>query len=211
MIAGVDGTPGGWVVALVEGRTSVTWHVVPHARDVLEVTAGCAAVGVDMALRSPETGYRASDVAARELLGAARSSMFMAPIAAVLACETYEEACAVSRASHGKAISKQSWFIVPKMREWRLPLPARVVEVHPETTFRHLDPRVTDGKRTARGVGQRIAALQAFVDVPTAVADLPKGPSTDDVLDALAAAWSAHRWHAGESRSLGDPPAVIEV
>ncbi|MBB5957678.1 putative RNase H-like nuclease [Saccharothrix tamanrassetensis] len=211
MIAGVDGTPGGWVVALVASRARVRWHRVASAAEVVQLTAGCDAVGVDMPLRPPATGYRACDVRARELLGAARSSMFFAPVRAVLGCATYAEACEVSRASHGKAISKQAWHIVAKIREWQLELPSNVVEVHPETTFRVLDPRVTDSKRSTRGVAQRLIALRAFVDVPDVLADLPVGPSVDDVLDALAAAWSAARWSTGESRSLGDPPALIEV
>ncbi|MEV0678041.1 DUF429 domain-containing protein [Actinosynnema sp. NPDC050436] len=211
MIAGVDGTPGGWVVALVASRSDVRWHRVGSADEVVALTTGCAAVGVDMPLRSPAAGYRASDVRARELLGPARSSMFFAPVAAVLDCATYAEACAVSRAAHGKAISKQAWHLVPKIRQWRRELPANVVEVHPETTFRVLDPRVVDPKRTARGVAQRLIALRAFVDVPDVLADLPAGPAVDDVLDALAAAWSADRWAAGRSESLGEPPALIEV
>jgi predicted RNase H-like nuclease len=211
VIAGADGTPGGWIVAVVESRSRVRWHRVADAAEVLDVTADCAAVGVDMALRLPEAGYRRCDVEARVHLGPARSSMFHAPIRAVLAATDYPHACAISREVNGKAISKQTWHIVAKMREWQRPLPERVVEVHPETTFRVLDRRITDGKRSTRGIAQRLIALRAFVDVPEVLADLPPGPSMDDVLDALAAAWSATRWQAGESLSLGDPPLLIEV
>jgi len=212
VIAGVDGTPGGWLVAVVEARSLVRWHRVPDAAAVLAVTADCAVVGVDMALRLPDAGYRRCDVEARVHLGPARSSMFHAPVKAVLDAVDYPHACAISREVNGKAISKQTWHIVPKMREWqRVPLPANVVEVHPETTFRVLDRRITDNKRSTRGLAQRLIALRAFVDVPEVLADLPVGPSMDDALDALAAARSAHRLLVGESLSLGDPPHLIEV
>jgi len=41
------------------------------------------------------------------------------------------------------------------------------------------------------------------VDPALALADLPDGARLDDVLDALAAAWSAGRWARGEAEVLG--------
>ena len=58
-------------------------------------------------------------------------------------------------------------------------------------------------KKTARGAGQRIAALACWVDPAVALADLPAGARLDDVLDALAASWSAWRWAAGEAEVIG--------
>ena len=59
-------------------------------------------------------------------------------------------------------------------------------------------------KKTARGAGQRIAALARWLDVGEALGDLPSGARLDDVLDALAAAWSAQRWAAGTAEVLGE-------
>ena len=56
---------------------------------------------------------------------------------------------------------------------------------------------------TTRGAGQRIAALGRWLDVASALGDLPAGARLDDVLDALAAAWSARRWAAGTAEVLG--------
>jgi len=53
------------------------------------------------------------------------------------------------------------------------------------------------------GAGQRIAALGRWVDVGAALGDLPGGVGLDDVLDALAAAWSAQRWASGSAEVLG--------
>ncbi len=82
--------------------------------------------------------------------------------------------------------------------------PAHVVEVHPELALRRLAPDVGFApKKSARGAGQRIAALARWLDVPAALADLPAGARLDDVLDALAAAWSAERFATGTAEILG--------
>ncbi|MBC8092024.1 MAG: DUF429 domain-containing protein, partial [Pseudonocardia sp.] len=52
VVAGVDGVPGGWVLARVSGGC-VQWSVCTSAAAVLELTAGCAAVGVDIPLGLP--------------------------------------------------------------------------------------------------------------------------------------------------------------
>jgi predicted RNase H-like nuclease len=58
--------------------------------------------------------------------------------------------------------------------------------------------------RHARGAGQRIATLARWVDPAVALGDLPPGARLDDVLDALAVAWSAQRWARGTAEVLGD-------
>jgi predicted RNase H-like nuclease len=205
-VAGVDGVPGGWVVARVAGG-HVAWSVVGSATDVLAATVGCAAVGVDIPLGLP-TGVapRACDVACARRLGRARSSVFPAPPRPVLAATTPEEAFAVARRLTGRAISLQTFHIGPKIREWDgVALPCHVVEVHPEVSLRTLAPGVGFApKKTARGAGQRIAALGRWLDVARALGDLPAGARLDDVLDALAAAWSAQRWAAGTAEVLGE-------
>jgi predicted RNase H-like nuclease len=205
-VAGVDGVPGGWVVARVAGGR-VSWSVVRSAADVLETTAGCRAVGVDIPLGLPAgAGPRACDVACARRLGRARSSVFPAPPRPVLAARTPEEAFAVARRLTGRAISLQTFHIGPKIREWdALAPPGHVVEVHPEVSLRTLAPGVAfASKKTARGAGQRIAALARWLDVGKALGDLPSGARLDDVLDALAAAWSAQRFAAGTAEVLGE-------
>jgi predicted RNase H-like nuclease len=207
-VAGVDGVPGGWaVVRVAPGR--VAWTVCPDAAAVLVETARCAAVGVDIPLGLPVgRARRACDELAAARLGRARSSVFPAPPREVLAAATHVEACALARELTGRAISMQTFRIGPKIREWdALELPERVVEVHPELALRALAPGVAFApKKTARGTGQRIAALARWVDPALALADLPAGARLDDVLDALAAAWSAARWCRGRAEVLGGEP-----
>ncbi|MDN5861744.1 MAG: DUF429 domain-containing protein [Pseudonocardia sp.] len=212
-MAGVDGVPGGWVVARVAcGR--VRWSVVPDAPAVLAATAGCAAVGVDIPLKTPSgRDPRACDVAAARALGRARSSVFPAPPREVLLAPDYVQACAVARRLTGRAISVQTWNIGPKILEWDgLERPPHVVEAHPELALRRLAPDVAFApKKTTRGAGQRIAALGRWLDVAAALGELPSGARLDDVLDALAAAWSAARWARGEAEMLGGGPEGFVV
>ncbi len=197
--------PGGWVVAIVSPE-GVRWSVQPHAAAVLAATRECAAVGVDIPLGLP-TGRarRACDTLAAARLGRARSSVFPAPPREVLAAPDYARACGTARRLTGHAISLQTFHIAPKIAEWdAVTLPDRVVEVHPELALRALAP-ATDfaPKKSARGAGQRIAALARWVDPAVALGDLPAGARLDDVLDALAVAWSAARWARGAAEVLG--------
>jgi predicted RNase H-like nuclease len=195
---------GGWVVVLWDGPERVRWEFAATARDVLELTAGCERIGVDVPLGLDDDGYRACDLAAREYLGEARSSIFHAPVRAVLGAGDYAEACAISQRITGRKISKQTWFITDGIQQWdALPDDPRVVEVHPECSFRAMG--VTASKKTATGVVQRIGALEGFVD-PVLPPDLPRAAAIDDVLDALAAAWSALRLAEGGALSLGPGP-----
>lgn len=204
-MAGVDGFRGRWVVAFVDGR-DVRFTVGETAQDVLDLTVGCVAAGVDVPMGLAEDAVRACEPLARRLLPGAASSVFPTPARAVLGASDYLDACARSTAAAGKKISKQTWFIVPGIRDFDTTEvdPARVVETHPELSFRAMAPGVVFGsKKTARGQGQRIAALSAWVDVTAGLADVPVGPALDDVLDAVACAWSARRWADGSAEVLG--------
>jgi predicted RNase H-like nuclease len=205
-VLGVDGWRGRWVGALLDGR-AVTLLLLPDAAAVLAVP-DAEVVGIDMPIGLAEDGPRACDVAARRLLGRAGSSVFPAPVRAVLACDGYVEACARSREAAGRAISVQTWNLVPSIRavDDALGDPAdpRVAEVHPELAFRALDDRVSDPKATARGLAQRVRALEPVMDVLDALAQAPPGVPAADCLDACAAAWSATRILAGTAERVGD-------
>lgn len=210
--AGVDGAKGAWVVALFDGAT-LTWNACSSVAEVVDRTRDCVRVGVDMPLSLPVSGYRISELEAKKFLGPARSSIFHTPVVDVLDAKTYEQACAISRGITGKAISKQTWHILPAVRAWQdVDFDSDTyVEVHPECSFRAMSPTtVYASKKTGRGVGQRLAALELWTDGPD-LADLPTGPAIDDVLDAAAAAWSARRFHIGEHRVFGTDDASDRI
>lgn len=208
-VGGVDGVPNGWVVCVLVGQgraREVTWRVVPDAAAVLDVVDGCDAVGVDIPLALPNGALRRdAEVLAAARLGPARSSLFPTPPAPVLAATSYAEACSIAQRVTGKKISQQSWNLVPKIRQFQaVTLPDTVVEAHPELTFRTMAPGVEfASKKTARGAGQRIAALAGWADPARLVGDLPSAARLDDVLDALATAWTAQRLATGTAELLG--------
>ncbi|MGH8894689.1 MAG: DUF429 domain-containing protein, partial [Actinomycetes bacterium] len=187
-VLGVDGCRGGWLGALVDG-TSVTWLRLPDVTAVLAVDA--SAIGIDMPVGLPPRGRRQCDLAAKRLLGRAHPRVFLTPPRGVLTAGSYVEAGALHRAlADGKGMSVQTWQLVAKVREVdaRADDP-RLVEVHPELSFALLAGRVLSPKRTRAGREERLDALRPWLPD---LADVPPG---DDAPDALAAAWSALRWH----------------
>jgi predicted RNase H-like nuclease len=204
MIAGVDGAGARWVIAVLCGD-AVSWAVAQHAAAVLEEVAGCAAVGVDVPIGLPEQGPRRCDVEARQRLGRAAASIFLAPVRDVLDAASHREACAALRQRGEAGMTIYTWGIVPKIREWdALALPPHIIEVHPELSFRAMAPGVAFlRKKSAPGAWQRITALSSMVDIGAALASAPERVALDDALDALAAAWSARRWAAGCAQTLG--------
>lgn len=204
-VLGVDGWRGRWVGALLDDR-HVTLLDLPDVAAVLAVP-DVVVIAIDMPIGLSDGRPRRCDVEARRLLGPARSSVFPAPLRAVLGCGDYAEACAVSRQRSGKALSRQAWGLVPAIRSVDEALDrsgGRVHEVHPELAFRALDERVRDRKATARGQGQRLRALASAMDVLDALAQAPPGVPQVDALDACAAAWSARRIAEGRALSVED-------
>jgi predicted RNase H-like nuclease len=206
-VLGADGCPGGWIGAIVMAG-SVEWRLLPDAAALLSLAASCAASGVDMPIGLPEVGPRACDSLARAALGSRRSSVFPAPVRAVLGASSYAEACAVSRTASGRALSVQTWNLVPRIADLDAALPdggrAWLSEMHPELSFARLAGAVLPPKKTAEGRTARIAALQTWLP-DLRLADVPRPARTEDALDALAVAWSALRWWRGEAETLPDP------
>ncbi|MGY1782206.1 DUF429 domain-containing protein [Geodermatophilus sp. SYSU D01036] len=206
-VLGVDGWRGAWVGALLEVRTVRLLHL----RDVAAVLAvpDVEVVGVDMPIGLSDDGPRACDEAARRLLGRAGSSVFPAPVRAVLGARDYAQARELSiAATGGRSLSAQAFRLTASIRALDDalgdPPPGHVVEVHPELAFRALDPAVTDPKVTARGLAQRLAALRSVVDVEAALLAAPPRVPAVDALDACAAAWSARRVADGAAECVGD-------
>ena len=171
------------------------------------------AIGIDIPIGLVDGARRSVDVAARTYVGPRRSSVFAAPNAGVLHCGTQAEANEWLAARGLPLMSSQSVALLPRIREAaaRAAGDDRVIEVFPEATFRHLagEP-VTGYKKSWGGTVQRLGLL-AEADPPIVVPwDL--GPAArvpvDDVFDAAAVAWSAHRYAHGRAVAHGDPAEI---
>ena len=214
-VLGVDGCPGGWVGALVQGG-SVAWHTGSFA-ELLELPA--LVVAVDIPIGLPAGPHRrAADVEAKAALGAQRSSVFFVPPRVVLEATSQPEATLLSRAAGSVGVSIQTFHILDKVAEvddllQRSPDP-RVVEVHPEVSLRRLsEGRLSESrlggialppKRKVAGRLARLALLRTWLPTLSLPTPLPGRARPDDCLDAVACAWSATRWLNGEAEVLGD-------
>jgi predicted RNase H-like nuclease len=206
-VAGVDGYRGGWVVAVGEmaesAITDVRITVVETLRDVLDEPAAHIAVDVPIGLPDEAVpGGRNADRVARALLGPRKSSVFSPPVRGVLACETYQEALRVMRASssHAIGLTKQCWNIVPKIREvddvLRQDSDARrrIIESHPELCFAAMTGAPMEHRKaTAVGAEERRRALRAVGIVIDTAAHASREVKPDDILDACACMWTARR------------------
>ena len=82
----------------------------------------------------------------------------------------------------------------------------KVVEVHPEVSFRAIADADLPGKKTWAGAIRRLELLSSEgIGVPSQLGPAGTVP-VDDVLDAAVAAWSADRVAQGVATSLPDPP-----
>ena len=202
---GVDGCPGGWIGARVDG-SAVTWLLLEDAAAVFAVDA--ATMAIDIPIGLPERGWRACDLEAKELLGRAASSVFLTPPRPVLEAQDYAAARTLARElTGGQSVSAQAYALRHRIldvdRHMTPDLESRVVEVHPELALRTLGRREPGTKHSAAGLAARIGVLQGWL--PDVLGDLERVPRRvrlDDALDALAAAWSAQRWAAGTARTV---------
>jgi predicted RNase H-like nuclease len=213
LVAGVDGCRAGWVIVTCQGRRVVNVSAVADLQTLVEqIDSGTLQVAaIDIPIGLAEKDRRESDREARKRLGARRSSVFPAPVRAVLAAMSYEEACAISRATSGRAISKQLFNILPKIREVdALVTPERqrhLVEMSPELSLALLGGApMAHSKLSAAGRTERLRVLGAYFGrdgVERAATHPPATAKADDVLDAFAGAWTAWRVAAGEHLHLG--------
>jgi predicted RNase H-like nuclease len=195
-VLGVDGCHGGWIGALTAGRL-VRWLPLPTLADVLTVRA--STIGIDMPIGMPSAGYRDCDLAARAILGRRAACVFLTPPRSALDAADYAAACAAARLVNGKAISRQTWNLLPRIRALdSVADDPRLIEVHPEVSFTLMTGAPLPPKATPDGQAARLEALGRWFDV-----DPPRGRLLIDALDALAVAWTATRWHSGSAIVLG--------
>lgn len=203
--AGLDGWKRGWVVVeLADGafRRAFASPTLARALDGLEHSR---VVGVDMPIGFPTGEVRSADLAARTMVGARRSSVFLVPPRAVIAAPTYREARALSTKLWGRGLSAQTYALRNKILEVEehCKTDGRLIEVHPEVSFRELAGQpLPHPKRTWNGLHQRIALLgNAGIVLPDLLDELGGVPA-DDVLDAAVVAWSADRYATGRAAHL---------
>jgi len=200
---GIDGCKAGWMAVAIGPEGVVGARVFTELSAVLAAWADADAYGVDMPIGLPERGRRRADEFAQAFVGPRRSSVFFAPPRPALLVP-YAEALLLA-----PGLSRQAYSLGAKILEVE-PLAGReprIVEVHPECSFRVLaGGPVEHPKTTWAGFRMRVRLLEA---AGVAVPELPDLPILDTV-DAAAAAWSALRVARAEAQTLPSAPTAGE-
>ena len=211
-VMGVDGCPGGWIAVLRApggGRAEIL--AAPRFADLAAVP-DVAVIAVDMPIGLPDRigpQGRGPEAALRPKLGERQSAVFSVPARAAVHAADYGEAClaALATSDPPKKVSKQAFFLFPKIREIDsllredAGLRDRVFECHPEGSFAAMNggPLLTPKKVKSRphepGLAdrRRLLADVAGFDPDFLAARPPRGAGADDMLDACACCWTAER------------------
>lgn len=227
-VAGVDACRAGWIACfLSEDLSALRLRLAGSVAEVADAPEAPAAISVDMPIGLPERiegSGRACEMAVRPLLGERQSSVFSTPSRRAVMEADYRKACdaALATSRPPRKVSKQGFMLFPRMRELdalmiaRPELRSRIFETHPEVSFFHLNgkspaalPKKVKSRPNPAGLKERTALLleaglpEGFAPL---VEDPPRGAGGDDVLDAVACAWSARRILNGEAAVYPDPP-----
>ena len=208
-VAGADGCKAGWVVVLREVKSRrMEVRLASRVGDILHWKPAPEILGIDVPiglLDRAVSGGRECDIEARKLLGQTRkSSVFSPPASGTLRAQTPTEANRLNRATGPDApgMPLQASAIIPKILEVDQFISRRrqkrVVEVHPELCFYEMNGRrpVVQPKKKSAGRARRVQLLknvwgrEAFRVLR---ASRPSGVALDDLVDAMAACWTAER------------------
>ncbi len=219
VVVGVDGCPGDWLAVRWEPNRGRMGH--SNCESVVEILDGspdAAAIAIDIPIGLNRCKPRACDIQSRRLIKPRNSSVFPAPDLRVVNLNDYQEASELSCDLCGKGISKQAhaifWriddansIITPDQQD-------RVVEVHPELCFwalNHKSPLMF-AKRSPEGFAMRRLLLSEAlgIDIPNAseLHRIFRPAEADDVLDAMVAAWTAHRLALGIAERVPAQPEI---
>lgn len=189
-------------------------------QSVLDVFPEAVCVAVDIPIGLPDTGDRRCDMEARELIRPRHNSVFPTPVRRAIYAPDYTTALAVNREVTGRGVSPPANELRPKIAEVDTLLreigdrASTVYEVHPELCFRMwAGLPMAHAKKTTEGAAERIALIEEDWTgaLESCRASLPRpGRNTyaaDDLHDAFAALWTAHRISRGGAIQI---PEVLE-
>jgi predicted RNase H-like nuclease len=219
---GADGCRSGWCcIELGDGQA---WRVdvIKDIDTLAELAKNKLLVLVDVPIGLLDHGspQRQCDRAARKVLGMPRaSSVFSVPARATIQAKNYSEAVALNRQRLAVGLNKQSWNIVPKIKDMdRLLRNNRdlrfiIKESHPEVCFWALNNRqaMTFNKKQTSGHGERLTVLERYLPEARKIffqilaSYRRQDVARDDVIDALVLAVTA-RLAYGNTQTLPVKP-----
>ena len=202
----MDACRQGWVAVRLDHRGRFGEAVLHRELESVVAQAGEALVAVDIPLGLTRQEWRECDRIAAGRVGRRSSSVFRIPPRPVVETADYAAANALCRELTGSGLNFQAHGLFAKIREAdriRGAGAGRLYEVHPELSFRTMaGAPLSAAKKNWNGQAERrrLLANEGIV-LPDDLGEAGRVPA-DDVLDAAAAAWSAHRIAAGRSSCL---------
>ena len=226
---GIDGCRAGWVIAFRDGQ-EISLAIIAQLSDINDLLRPNASVMIDMPIGLTDgPGVRGCDALAREKLRPHRSSsVFGVPARQVTRCTDYSQANALSRDLSGKGISKQAFYLFPKIRELDDWLSSRGrrgrwSECHPEVAFASLNggQALLESKKTEVGSQARLELLTELGEIQPAIEKAlasyrRKDVLADDLLDALVCLLTAERQpkdrqHLPENAPVDERGLTMEI
>jgi len=219
VFVGVDGCSAGWFAVFlpmqneIKSEKTCEWGIgifpkfsflIDFLKKEYTQAEPLILIDIPIGLKAGGRGERLSDLGARRILKARKSSIYPVPCREAVYAGTYEKASELNEKLTGKRISKQAWNIVPKIRDVdgflteNEILREKVKEVGPEICFQALaDLPMKYSKKSPEGFLERketLGNICLFTDELVGTALLRyrrKHLAKDDILDAFAAAITA--------------------
>lgn len=206
----------------IDKQGNSTFHLIPTIVELDGYLDSAERILIDIPIglhgRHPEE--RLCDKLARTVLRPHRGScVFPAPSRCALQCQTYAQASQHNRDCTGRGLSKQSFAILPKIREVDDYLKqqhrrGKIHEMHPEVSFWALNQQtpISCNKKTREGYETRIAVLSHYYPrlrgvIEKAMQQYRRAVlARDDIVDAFVGAITARY-----ARSLCRFPAEQQV
>lgn len=199
---GIDGCKGKWLAVSISD-TVYEIHLFDTIREVCDHYESADSILIDMPLGLAENAKEIRpDAELRKHLKGKASSVFNTPCRQAVYQTEYLEASNVNFEIMGNKLSRQSFAIIPKIREldhylqtnpmWK----NRLLESHPEYCFSLLNAGlpILENKQTADGAMKRLAVLSKYYPQSHELLRAFKtqysalSSKTDDLLDALSLA-----------------------
>lgn len=223
-VVGVDGCKSGWFAIVMEDERWYT-AIYKNIHNLVDDNGNAESILIDIpiGLRNSEKNGRLCDLESRKVLRHGRaSSVFPTPCRSALYCSSYEAASSENIRCVGKALTIQTWGIIPKILEvdtflGENPELIHVIrESHPEVAFWGLNNKnpMKFKKKSEDGLRERLEVLEnhdarAAEIYRTAIDQyLRKDVAKDDILDALCMAITGQMVKNGIRCSLPQQPEI---
>lgn len=206
---GLDGCKTGWFYIGIAEAGGFQFGVIKEFKELHPFLDLARLILVDIPIGLPwqDQKIRLCDTAARRAISPRGSSVFPAPARSALYKSSYQEGSAENRRQLGKGLSKQTWNIMPKIKEvdeyMRRVMPVeKVREMHPEVAFWALNGKrvLNHKKKHQAGIDERLDILSRHYCRAEHCFRWARGQylvtevANDDIVDAMAGAVTAMQY-----------------